>query len=121
MRACPHREIIPGPLATPTDLLAWAADLDVAGCPRCAAPVARPEPAQLPPLPANVAAVLAQDGRAGARRAQAVLDALGVGATLYPAVAAHLQAQPGTGPWWRRWWAGWRSGVLLDAAPAPIV
>ena len=122
MRPCPHREIIPGPDATPADLLAWAADLDAPGCARCeAAPVARHQPAPLPPLPADVAAALAQDGRAGARRAQAALDALGVGAEWHGAIAARLSAQPGTGPWWRRWWAGWRCGALLDAAPTPIV
>lgn len=114
LRPCPHREIIPGPLATPLDLAQWAADLDAAGCPACsAAPVARPEPATLPPLPAEVATALAQDGRQGARRAQAALDALGVGEALYGAVAARLQAQPGTGPFWRRWWAGWRDGALV--------
>lgn len=118
LRPCPHREIIPGPLATPVDLLAWAADLDAAGCEQCAAPA---HPAPLPPLPADVAAVLAQDGCQGARRAQATLDALGVGAEWHRAIAARLAAQPGTGPWWRRWWAGWREGALLDAAPAAMV
>lgn len=121
LRPCPHREIIPGPDATPADLLAWAADLDAPGCAQCAAPVARPQPAPLPPLPAEVATALAAEGRQGARRAQAALDALGVGAGLHGAIAARLSAQPGTGPWWRRWWAGWRSGVLLDAAPAAMV
>ena len=121
MRPCPHREIIPGPDATPADLLAWAADLDAAGCAQCAAPVARPQPAPLPPLPAEVATALAAEGRQGARRAQAALDALGVGEALYGAIAARLAAQPGTCVGWRRWWAGWRSGVLLDAAPAAMV
>ena len=35
---------------------------------------------------------------------------------LLPAVAARLSEQPGTGPWWRRWWAGWRGGALVAAA-----
>ena len=106
----------PGPLATPADLLAWAADLDAAGCARCeAAPVARHQPATLPPLPVEVAAALAAEGRQGARRAQAALDALGVGEALYGAIAARLAAQPGTCVGWRRWWAGWREGALVGA------
>ena len=32
LRPCPHREIIPGPDATPADLLAWAAALEADGC-----------------------------------------------------------------------------------------
>jgi hypothetical protein len=119
---CPHREIIPGPDATPADLLArMGRGPRRRGVRAMRLPVARPQPAPLPPLPPNVAAVLAQDGRQGARRAQAALDALGVRAEWHGAIAARLSAQPGTGPWWRRWWAGWRDGVLLDAAPAAMV
>jgi hypothetical protein len=120
LRPCPHREIIPGPLATPAALLAWSAALAAEGCERCAA-LPAPAPASLPPLPPDVAALLAQDGKAGARRAQQALDALGVGEELHGAIAARLAQQPGTGPWWRRWWAGWRAGALLDAAPAAMV
>ena len=111
---CPHRELIHGPLASPADVAAWAAALAAEPCAACcaAAPVAPPVEA----LPDDVAAALRQEGRTGAARAQAALDALGVGEGLLPAVAARLSEQPGTGPWWRRWWAGWRGGALVAAA-----
>lgn len=116
---CPHRELIHGPLASPADVAAWAAALAAAGCAACCAPVpVAPPAAPLPALPDDVAAALRQEGRAGALAAQATLDALGVGEALLGAVAARLQEQPGTGPWWRRWWAGWRGGALLDAVGA---
>ena len=114
LRPCPHREVIPGPLATLADLAAWAAEHATTPCPACAAPVAHAQPvAALPPLPADVALALVHEGRTGARRAQDALDALGVGAELYPAVVARLQAQPGTGPYWRKWWAKWRGGAIV--------
>lgn len=117
LRPCPHREILPGPLATAEDLATWAAELALTPCPACAAPPP-PEPPPLPDLPPDVAAVLRVDGRAGALRAQAYLDATGLPAELLPAVADALAHQPGTGPYWRRWWATWRGGVLLDLLPA---
>ena len=111
---CPHREVIPGPLATLADLAAWAAEHAATPCPACAAPVAPAQPvAALPPLPDAVALALTHEGRAGARRAQVALDALAVGAELYPAIAARLRAQPGTGPYWRKWWAEWRGGAIV--------
>jgi len=109
LRRCPHREILLGSLATPADLAAWAAALASAPCAACSAPVAPPAPVL--PLPPAVALALAQDGRDGAKRAQAALDALGVDASLYPAIRARLASQPGTGPFWRRWWGG---GVLVE-------
>ena len=114
----PHRELLPGLDATPADVAAWAAALAAEGCAACccAAPVAPPVAAPLPALPDAVAAALRQEGRAGALAAQSALDALGVGESLYVAVAARLSEQPGTGPWWRRWWAGWRGGALVAAA-----
>jgi hypothetical protein len=96
----------------------WAATLAAEECEQCAAPVAAPVEA-LPALPDDVAAALRQEGRAGALAAQATLDALGVGEALYGAVAARLSEQPGTGPWWRRWWAVWRGGALVGARHAP--
>lgn len=120
LRPCPHRETIPGPLATPADLAAWTAALAAERCAACCAPAAvAPPAAPLPALPDDVADALRQEGRAGAVAAQATLDALGVGGALYGAVAARLQEQPGTGPWWRRWWAGWRGGALVGASHAP--
>ena len=83
-----------------------------APCTACTAPLPV-EAAPPPTLPPEVAAALRQEGRDGARAAQAALDAMGVGEGLLPAVAARLSEQPGTGPWWRRWWAGWRGGALL--------
>ena len=108
---CPHRELIHGPLASPADVAAWAAALAAEPCAACcaAAPVAPPVEA----LPDDVADALRQEGRAGAARAQAALDALGVGEALLGAVAARLSEQPGTCVAWRRWWAGWRRGALL--------
>jgi len=107
-----HSILLLGSLATPEDRHEAAA-LATAPCAACSAPAAPPAPAL--PLSPDVAAALAHDGSAGARRAQAALDALGVGRELYPAIAARLQAQPGTGPFWRRWWAGWRDGALVGA------
>ena len=117
MRPCPHREVIPGPLATPTDLATWAAELAADPCPRCAAPPPVPPLPAEPALPPEVAEALRWEGRTGARRAQRALDALGVGAALLPAVARRLSEQPATGPWWRRWWAGWRGGAVIEAEP----
>jgi len=120
LRPCPHRETIPGPLATPADVAQWAATLAAEECEQCSAP---PLPVAVPvaaaALPDDVAAALRQEGRAGALAAQAALDALGVGEALYGAVAARLSEQPGTGPWWRRWWAVWRGGALVGARHAP--
>lgn len=119
LRPCPHRELIPGSLATPADLAAWTAAYAAETCARCATPLlVRPEPPPpLPELPAEVLAPLLVDGRAGALAAQRALDALGVGPELLPAVADLLASRPGTGPFWRRWWAGWRDGALVAAAP----
>lgn len=115
---CPHREVLLGSLATPADLAAWAAEQAATPCPACAAPVAPPvELAPCLPLPPAVALALAHEGRAGARRAQITLDALSLGDDVLPAIAARLASQPGTGPYWRRWWAGWRDGALLAAHP----
>ena len=114
LRPCPHREVIHGPLATLADLAAWAAEQAATPCPVCAAPVAPAQPVTaLPPLPDAVALALVHEGRAGARRAQAALDALAVGAELYPGIVARLASQPGTGPYWRRWWANWRGGAII--------
>ena len=112
LHPCPHRECIPGPLATPADLAEWAASLAAERCAACALPLPLPvEP--LPALPPEVAAALRAEGRDGARAAQAALEAAGIPAALLPAVAAQLSAQPGTCAAWRRWWAGWRGGALL--------
>ena len=108
--------ILNGPLATAADIAQWTADLAAEPCARCAAPP--PAPRAPLPLPADVAEALRHDGRAGAVKAQRALDAIGVPAELLPAVAETLQAQPGTGPWWRRWWSSWRGGVLLSLVPA---
>jgi hypothetical protein len=117
LRTCPHRELIAGSLATPADLAAWAAEQAAAPCERCDAPVAALTPTRpLPPLPEPVALALSHDGRDGARRAQRELDRIDVAPDLYPAIVAQLRAQPGTGPFWRRWWSGWRDGALVNAA-----
>ena len=115
LRPCPHRELIPGPDATLADLAEWTATL-AAPCAACVEVAPLPVEPAADPLPPEVAAALRQEGRDGARAAQAALDAMGGGEGLLGAVAARLSEQPGTGPWWRRWWAGWRSGALLDAA-----
>ena len=120
LRPCPHRECIPGPDATPADLAEWAATLAATGCAACATPPpVEPLPAA-DPLPPEVAAALRQEGRDGARAAQATLDAAGVPDALLPAVAARLSEQPGTGPFWRRWWAGWRGGAMVAAMVAAM-
>jgi len=122
LRPCPHRETIAGPDATPPDLAAWAAALAAERCAACCVPVPVAPPVEpLPVLPDDVADALRQEGRAGALAAQATLDALGVGEALLGAVAKRLSEQPGTGPYWRRWWAVWRGGALLGASHAPAV
>ena len=105
------------PIAAPTSPEAESsAALAAEGCAACATPPpVEPLPAA-DPLPPEVAAALRQEGRDGARAAQATLDAAGVPDALLPAVAARLSEQPGTGPFWRRWWAGWRGGALVAAA-----
>lgn len=110
MKACPHRETLFGSLATDAARAAWAAEL-ATPCHACTAPV--PPAGPMPALPEAVALALVAEGKAGAKRAQAALDALEVGRELYPAIVARLSAQPGTGPFWRRWWAGWRDGALV--------
>jgi len=115
IRPCPHREVLLGSLATPADLEVWTATFAAETCPRCVAPAPRPELPPLP-LPAEVASVLAQEGRAGARRAQAALDVLEVGAELLPAIRQRLAQQPGTSTSWQRWWASWRGGALFAAS-----
>lgn len=118
LHPCAHREIIAGSLATPDDMAAWAAELVAMPCPACAAASPAPAPPAEPaPLPLDVVHLLSADGKAGALRAQAALDAMGVGPELYPGIAAQLSRQPGTGLWWRRWWATWHEGVLLGVAP----
>ena len=113
---CPHRELIPGPDATPDDMAEWSATMAAEAGAACAAPAPVEAAPAADPLPPEVAAALRQEGRDGARAAQATLDAAGVPDALLPAVAARLSEQPGTGPWWRRWWAGWRGGALVAAA-----
>lgn len=136
IRPCPHRETIPGPDATAEHVARWTADYAAEICLACVsarapAPEPPPEPEpRHPALPAEVYAALLVDGRRGALRAQRLLDTLRIGDDLLPAVADVLACQPGTSPFWKRWWATWRSGALIAAhrasvarrspAPAPV-
>jgi hypothetical protein len=121
LRPCPHRETIPGPDATAEDLTAWTTAYATEICLACVSSQA-PEPTLPPelesPLPSEARAALLIDSRRAALRAQRVLDTLGIGDELLPAVAHLLACQPGTSPYWKRWWATWRGGALIAAYQA---